>query len=649
MASLAALADAFPDNTRIRRRQGLAEIAQGNVDAGLRTLRHVVEEHPGDAVSVYELGRALVQSGRPGEAEPVLAELVKRASSFTPAWFVLGDAQVELERYDDALRSYREGAAKDPFRPALDNVKNELRSGRHDGARRLLAEILGEDPAHTEALAGLEVLAMGAGDWIEAERIMLEMRRRTRYWPTLLLGLSQLYLMTSRFEEASVTLGTLTRIEPHNTMAWNMAGTVSELLMRTGEAIRAFRRSLEIDERQPRAHVSIGNALRVAGDRTGSERAYRRALEVDPGNGEAWWALSNLKDHPFSDDEIDAMEAALRGDAASLHTAAPLHFALGKALEDRGLFDSAFEHFAAGNRIQKQASGFDATLFEQEIDRIARAFDRDLFVAGQQSADEPAATPVFVVGMPRTGSTLVEQILASHSGVDATMELPFIGQYVREISGRNASIGPYPESVRRMAPEDFKALADRYLAASRPYRGTASLFTDKSPENFVHAGLIALMFPNAFFIDVQRHPLDTCISAFRQRFAVGGGYTYDIVDLGRYYRGYRRLMRHWTNLLPERVYSLVYENLVTDPASEIPRLLAFLGLRPEDACMRPEATSRPVRTPSSEQVREPISTRRIGTWKLYREHLLELPGMLQPELRDFKEALLSDELRSRLF
>jgi hypothetical protein len=341
------------------------------------------------------------------------------------------------------------------------------------------------------------------------------------------------------------------------------------------------------------------------------------------------------------------MRSAIRRDDSSLHSAAPLHFAIGKALEDRGLFDDAFGHFAAGNRIQKRVSGFDAKLFEQEIDRIAETFDRELLDTNP-GAKALATVPIFIVGMPRTGSTLVEQILASHSAIDATMELPFIGQYVREISGRAAFLGPYPESVRRLAHEDFQALAERYLAASRTYRADAPYFTDKSPENFVHIGLITLLFPQARFIDVRRHPLDTCLSAFRQRFAIGGAYTYDIVDLGRYYRGYRRLMRWWSDLLPNRVFSVIYENLVTDPEPEIRRLLAFLDLDFEDSCLRPEVTRRLIGSPSSEQVREPISAGRIGFWRHYRDHLLELPGMLQPELRAYAEVLLSDELRARV-
>ena len=648
LAAVERLLEAHPDDPRVRRRQGFARIGRGEVDEGIRILRKVTEDKPEDAVSAYELGRGLVGAGRAGEAEAVLADLVGRVQGFTPAWFVLGDALVELGRNDDAVEAYRQGMANDPFRRQLDESKGAMRAHEHQKARRLLTEIVGRDAGHAEALAGLEALAMTDGDWIEAERIMLEIRRRTRYWPTMLLGLSQLYLMTSRFVEAAETLATLTAIEPRNVLAWNMRGTASEMLMRTDDASAAFRRSLEIEPRQPRAHVSAGNVLRVAGDRAGSEREYRKALELDPASGEAWWALSNLKNFRFSDEDLEQMEAALHRDSTSIHNAAPLHFALGKAREDRELFDQAFTHFAAGNRIQKQASGFDSTIFEQEIDRLISVFGADLLERSLGAADANGASPIFIVGMPRTGSTLVEQILATHSNIDATMELPFIGQYVREIAGREASIGPYPESVGRLAPVDFRVLAQRYLDAAAPYRGAAPFFTDKAPENFVNIGLIAMLFPGARVIDVQRHPFDTCLSAFRQRFAIGGSYTYDILDLGRYYRGYRRLMRHWSNVLPSRVYALVYENLVTDPEPEIRRLLDFLGLEFESACLSPELTQRTIRTPSSEQVREPMSAHRIGYWRNYREHLLELPGMLQPELRAFDESLLNDELRARL-
>ncbi len=648
LAAVDRLLEAHPDDARVRRRQGYARIGRGEVDEGIRILRKVVEDKPEDAVSAFELGQSLVRAGHAGEAEALLANLVGRVKTFTPAWFVLGDALVELGRNDEAVEAYRQGMANDPFRQQLDESKGAMRAHEYQKARRLLTDIVGRDAGHAEALAGLEALAMTDGNWIEAERIILEIRRRTSYWPTMLAGLSQLYLMTSRFVEAAETLATLTTIEPQNVLAWNMRGTANEMLMRTDEATAAFRRSLEIEPRQPRAHVSAGNVLRVAGDRAGSEREYRKALELDPASGEAWWALGNLKNFSFSDDDVVRMEAALHRDGTSMHNAAPLHFALGKAREDRELFDQAFTHFAAGNRIQKQASGFNPAIFEQEIDRLISVFGADLIERSLSKADAEDDSPIFIVGMPRTGSTLVEQILATHSSIDATMELPFIGQYVREIAGREASIGPYPESVGRLAPVDFGVMAQRYLAAAAPYRGAAPYFTDKAPDNFVHIGLIAMLFPDARFVDVQRHPFDTCLSAFRQRFAIGGSYTYDIVDLGRYYRGYRRLMSHWANVLPSRVYTLVYENLVTDPEPEIRRLLAFLGLKFESACLSPELTQRTIRTPSSEQVREPMTAHRIGYWRNYREHLLELPGMLQPELRAFGEALLNDDLRARL-
>jgi len=638
-ATLVDLLASNPDNLRVRRRLAAVELARGNTDAGLQMLSEVVREHPEDAVTAFEYGRSLVAAGRHADAVDILRPLVERERAFSPAWYALGDALVELRRYDEARAAFAAASANDPFRDQVARAKDAIRSGDRESARRVLSEILARDPGHVEALAGMEALAMADEDWLSAEQLFVSIRERTKYWPTLLMGLSQLFLMTSRFTEARDTLATLNEIEPANPMSWNMLGTANEMLMRLDDAVTAFRRSLAIAPAQPRALISIGNVSRVAGEREESEKAFRDALRIDPGSGEAYWSLSNLKDYRFSDADVRSMEELLTRDADSPHSAAPMHFALAQAYEQRGEYDAAFSHFAAGNGIQKRYSSFDGTLYEQEIELIRGAFDAELIErAGSQERQGPR--PIFIVGMPRTGSTLVEQILASHSEVDATMELPFIGQIVRDLLSRAGEIGPYPDCVRQLSGEELAALGSRYLSASETYRGGAAFFTDKTPENFVHIGLISLLIEDALFIDVQRHPMDTCLSAFRQRFAVGGNYTYDINDLGRYYRGYRRLMNHWDEVLPGRVHTVVYERLVAEPEAEIRRMLDYCSLAFEAACVHPERNRRAVRTPSSEQVRAPVSKDRVGFWKHYEDHLTELPGMLMPEIRAH-EALMS--------
>jgi tetratricopeptide (TPR) repeat protein len=636
---LQTLSAAHPENPRVIRRMAFADIKQGNTDHALQQLADLVERNPDDAISAFEYGRSLGRLGELSEAIKVLRRLVGRVPSLAPAWYSLGDVLCERGDFAESRRAYQQAALNDPFRDKIDEAKQAMQAGQSDRPEKLFAEVLARDPGHVEALTGREAIAMARGEWIEAERLCTQIRERTHYWPTFLLGQSQLFLMTSRFEDARQSLGTLVQLEPTNVLALNMLGTACEMLMLPDESVAAFRQSLEILPDQPRALISIANVQRSVGDRAESEATLRRAIAMDPGNGEAYWALSNLKNYKFSSDEVSTMEENLRRDSNSLHSAAPMHFALGLAYEQQGLFDRAFTQFDAGNSIQKRHSQFSGTLYEQEIERLCKTFDSDLLSFGLDRDWTEQGTPIFVVGLPRTGSTLVEQILASHSKVDATMELPFIGQFVRELAAREKSIGPYPESARHLAEADLTAFAQRYFDLARIYRGDAAYFVDKTPENFIHLGLIAMMMPNAIFIDVRRHPIDTCLSAFRQRFAVGGEFTYDIKDLGGYFRGYRKLMAHWDRVMPDRIYPVIYESLVGDPDVEIPRLLDFCKLPLEDSCVQPHLTRRQVRTPSSEQVREPISASRIGFWKNYEDHLLELPGMLQPEIAEFESAL----------
>jgi tetratricopeptide (TPR) repeat protein len=475
---------------------------------------------------------------------------------------------------------------------------------------------------------------LASENWLEAERLFTLIRNRTRYWPTLLLGLSQLFLMTNRVPMARDTLATLVEIQPGSLLAWNMLGTANELLMQHADAIAAFRESLKLEPNQPRACVSIGNIQRVIGERKASEKTFLNALRFEGMNGEAYWGLSNLKTYEFNDQLVARMRSSLDKDSTSLHNAAPMFFALAKALEDRGDYAAAFTYYTKGNQIQKRYSPFSAEIYAQEIERIEAVFDPGLLA---QVARPSAASdaPIFIVGMPRTGSTLVEQILASHSQVDATMELPFVEHFVRELQVRAEDIGQYPESTRKMQSEELDRFAARYLESAALYREQAPRFLDKMPNNFVHIGLIHLMLPNAIFVDVVRHPLDTCLSVFKQRFATGQSFSYALDDLGAYYRGYRRLMRHWHAVLPGRIHQLVYENLVTRPEEEIRKLLQFCGLEFESACLTPEKTVRAIRTPSSEQVRQAISDQRIGYWKHFESHLASLAASLRDDMSEF--------------
>ena len=612
---------------------GFAFLQQDRTIDAIREFERLSKETNQDPICILDLARALSQAGELDRAAELLKDVTAKVATLTPGWFLLGDVLVEQRQFAAAHSAFNQAIANDPFRVQIDQCKRSIQEDDFPKADRIFRHILEQDPLHVEALAGMEVLAMASEQWIEAERLFTLIQKRTRYWPTLLLGLSQLFLMTSRAEHAKETLSTLVEIVPNMPMAWNMLGTVHELLMQNKDAIAAFEHSLQIDPQQPRAHVSIGNIQRVIGNRDASENAFRAALKFEGMNGEAYWGLSNLKDYEFSADEEAGMLASLNRDSQSIFNAAPMYFALATACESRQDYAAAFDNYSKGNALQKQYSVFDSNLFKEEIDRIQKVFDAATLSRDAQS-EYSAEAPIFIVGMPRTGSTLVEQILASHSQVDATMELPFVEQFVTELSGRAAELGPYPESITTLDPVSFDDFAERYLSSAKIYRSGAARFLDKMPNNFVHIGLIHLMFPEAVFVDVSRHPLDTCLSVFKQRFAIGQQFSYALEDIANYYRGYRQLMAHWNKMLPGKIHTLIYENLVSDPDTEIRALLEFCDLDFEEACLSPEKSNRAIRTPSSEQVRQAISARRVGYWKHFEDQM----GSIREELSDESNA-----------
>jgi len=627
-----------PANDGARRTLGVALLQQDRAAEAVQEFQQLFDDSNRNPVRVLDLGRALSQAGELAQAELLLREVLGNVPTLTPGWFLLGDVLVEQRKFAEARDAYSAAVDNDPFRVQIDQCKRSINESDFAKAERIFRHILEQDPNHVEALAGMEVLAMASENWLEAERLFAQIRNRTRYWPTLLLGLSQLFLMTNRVPLARTTLQTLVEVHPTSLLAWNMLGTANELLMQHSEAIAAFRQSLSLEPNQPRACVSIGNIQRIIGDREASIKTFLDALRFEGMNGEAYWGLSNLKTFKFNDQLVARMTRSLDRDSTSLHNAAPIYFALAKAKEDRGDFPAAFAYYTKGNQIHKRLSSFNAALYSQEIDRIAAVFDAGLLALSGRSTAAPDA-PIFIVGMPRSGSTLVEQILASHSSVDATMELPFIEHYVRELQIRADDIGTYPESVRNLQPQELDQFAVRYLESAALYRQQAPRFTDKMPNNFVHLGLIHLLLPKAIFIDVVRHPLDTCLSVFKQRFAAGQSFSYALEDLAAYYRGYRRLMRHWHGVLPGHVHELVYENLVTKPDVEIRKLLQFCGLDFEPACLAPESTVRAIRTPSSEQVRQPISDRQLDYWRNFESNLGTLQSTLRDEIAEFETLL----------
>jgi len=476
---------------------------------------------------------------------------------------------------------------------------------------------------------------------------------------------------TGRLGEAEAHARRAVVLAPGYALAWSNLGTVLNEANRPEEAVEAFEHACAIEPRSPHVWFNLGNALSTAGNVSGAIEAYERALTLepdhggakvgiahmlktigrtdeartayadvlaqDPGNGHVWWSLANLKTHRFSDADVAAMEAALAPPIDDSARAAIL-FSLAKAADDRRDSDRAFAFYEKGNALQRTLVRYDPVQTEQINDRIVSVFDSNFFAArAGWGHDDPA--PIFIVGLPRSGSTLIEQILASHSAVEGTAELPDLGRLAMSI-GRFRSDGVgYPEAVRDIEAADARALGRTYIARTQRHRTGKRFFTDKMPNNFPTIGLAHLMLPNATIIDARRHPMAACVGCYRQLFAQGQTFSYDLFELAEYYREYDRMMRWWDQMLPGRVLRVDYELLVTDQERQTRRLLDHVGLPWEDGCLDFHRTERAVKTASSEQVRQPLYTDGLQSWRRYGTHLAPLEAQLADILAEVPEAV----------
>jgi tetratricopeptide (TPR) repeat protein len=485
-----------------------------------------------------------------------------------------------------------------------------------------------------EALCGLAAVSLTVSRPRDAVRLLKHALKQSAHLPLARRGLSQALLALGALPEAESALRDLLKMEGENPNNWVLLATVYTRLMRQEDALAAFEEAARLNPGEVRLRLSIGHLSKTLGRRAECEQAYKRCLEMDPGMGEAYWSLADLKNYVFSDAEIAAMQSLLKGEDGDDEDQAHVHFALGRAFEHKKDYATAFDHYATGNRRRRKTVPFDITAFENKTRRVRECFD-PAFFASRRGCGYPDPSPIFIVGLPRSGSTLVEQILASHSCVEGTFELPNLLTLVREFDHADAAHDAYPEIVRTASPEHLGRLGRRYIEETAPMRSARPHFIDKMPNNFSHIGLIQAILPRAVVIDVRRHPMDACFSTYKQHFAEGQSFSYDLEDLGRYYQCYLSLMDHWEAVLPGKVLHLQYELLIREPEAQIRRLLSHCSLPFEPKCLSFHETKRPVRTASAEQVRQPLYTSGVGYWRHFEAQLAPLRRALGESLDRF--------------
>lgn len=631
--------EAAPEHLGALRVRAFADHRLGRHRRAVSTLEQLLRNGSDDGELWHELGEAHHRAGEQEKAGMAARRAVTLAPNSPRSWLLLGStltargdedganaAYLEYLRLGESEGELHEAAqmlAQKEFAAAAKRIERRLRRWPGDiVAMRMLAEARVSDRKYEDALRLLErILARVPGFHAARQNLVVVLNRLGRHAEAL--------------SELDVLL-----MEVANDPALKDMRAV--LLSRVGDVDRSIMAFEDLVRRTPQAaHVwhGYGHALKAAGRSTEAVDAYRRAIAIQPGQGSVWWSLANLKTVRFSQDDVAAMRAYLTRSDTDPESRMHFEFALAKALEDQRIYAEAFVHYSQGNQIRREHLSYDASETTTRHREARSIYNREFFAA-RRSAGCRAPDPIFVLGMPRAGSTLVEQILSSHPLVEGTAELPAVIATTQELRRRvpPGQLESYHPVVATLSAAELSELGERYIERTRTQRRSdAPFFIDKMPNNFAHIGLIKLMLPNAKIIDVRRHPMACCFSNFKQNFARGQTFSYDLGDLGSYYRDYVALMAHFDGVLPGEIHRVIYEQLVDDTESVVRRMLDYCGLEFDPRCLRYFENERVVRTASSEQVRRPIFREGLDHWKHFDAWLGPLKSALGSVLGSYPD------------
>ncbi|QGP79129.1 tetratricopeptide repeat-containing sulfotransferase family protein [Sphingobium sp. CAP-1] len=582
---------------------------------------------------LWELAQAASETGDTGQAIGALEQLTRLQPSVASGWFLLAGELRKAGRDRDAWRADLSGVHASSRDRALLEAALAMREERLDEAERLLTAR--DDPP---ALRLLGEIRWRQGD---ISRALTLVERAVAAAPGFDLArdfLVRLLLQTGALPDALVHADILRQSPLDNP---SHALLQASVLVRLGDqagACAIYEALLATKPDQPQVWQNLGHALKTLGRQADAVHAYRQAVHHRPTMGEAWWSLANLKTVTLDASDIAAMERALTTLASESDDRREdvfhLHFSLGKALEDAADYPAAFAHYDRGNRLRRTMVLHDADAFAAEVQATAATFTAP-FIAARGEGGCPAPDPIFITGLPRAGSTLIEQILSCHSQVEGTMELPDLMAIAARLQSRvdEGEFADFRAMIESLTPADRTRLGEEYLDRTRIHRQSGRPhFIDKLPNNWQHVGLIQLILPHAKIIDARRHPMACCFSGWKQHFARGQTFSYDLSDIGRYYRAYVGLMADVDAAMPGRVHRVIYERMVADAPGEVARLLAHLGLSFEEECLNFWRNKRAVRTASSEQVRQPIFTDGLDQWRHFAPWLGPLEQALGPVL-----------------
>ena len=609
----------------------------GDPSKALAVLEPLAAAHPSSTVMQLELGRALASAGHDPQAEDALRRALALDSGLADAWQEL--AAIRFRGGDElgGDAAYLEYVKLAASPPELADAESALADDRLDTAETLLTQHLAQSPRDAVAMRMLGEVGTRSGNVIMAERHLRDCLRIAPGYSSARYDLACALHVQQRTDEVLELLQRLLVAESANVAYLALKAQTLRLIGRTEEALALMQGIVDANPGDVSMWLIFGDLLRETGEQAGAVAAYRCSLSLDPSSGEAYWSLANLKTFRFGAEDLTSLSDLVARSPRLGPNRVRLEFALGKALEDACDYGDSFRHYQIGNNLVRGSMAYAPDAVTTGVRRSEDMYTPRFFAeragwgVGQRS-------PVFIVGLPRSGSTLLEQILASHPDVEGTRELADMLHIVRDLAARSSAsdTSAYPKVVGSLGRAEVDALAHRYLAQTRAHRVLGkTYFVDKMLTNFGHLGLIHLMFPNAPIIDARRHPLACGFSCFKQLFSQGSIFSYNLAEIGRYYRDYHELMAHMDAVLPGRVHRVHYEQLVADPEAEVRRLLDYCGLPFNKQCLRFHESKRAVMTASSEQVRTPIYTDGVNQWRHFEPWLGPLAEPLGDLVKDY--------------
>ena len=631
---IAGLATAHPDDPNVRYLACLLLRLQGCNDEAMQSLQSLTSDVPDHARAFQEMTTVALAINEPKLAHAAAERAVELDPALMQCWQFL----IPLRRKFSPSSAEAAAAQLDFLRslpPELRTVISYLANNKVQDAERLAKHFLRDNKTHPE---GMRLLAevLTRKNILDEAQFLLE--TLVALQPKMIPARLQLFhvlMRRQRFHSAFDIAASLNKDAPTDTGEIKRAYAAAAFAV--GNIEEAKDLYAQLAKSAPADHlipISQGHIFNAIGERENAVAAFQRCISLKPAHGDSYWSLANTKSYRFDDDEIASMQKIEEGDALSTLDRVQICFALGKALEDKNLFDDAFNYYDRGNSLKLPTTHYDPVQLRKRVQAQIDVCTSELFES-RQHVGVQNIDPIFIVGLPRAGSTLLEQILASHSQVDGTMELHNVLDLAKRLRGRDADqdgTPRYPAILGDLDNDLFAQFGAQFIDQTRIYRGSGQLFIDKMPNNFFHIGLIKLILPNAKIIDARRHPMACCFSGYKQLFGEGQEFSYGLSQIGEYYKEYVRLMAHWDAVLPGHVLRVNHEDVVADLETQVHRILDYCGLEFESACLEFHKTERTVRTPSAEQVRQPIYTSGLEQWKNFEHYLAPLKEALGSEL-----------------